>query len=1070
MKKIKTLSLILLLVDGLLVAQQYPFSYYSVKEGLPASGITTLTQDSTGLTWIGTNDNGLCSYDGYKFKQYEKETESIGYNIYSICTDNQNNVWIASAKGVHVITYKNFNVVPLDTFKSCQVNKIFADNQDNTWLLFKDKGLCRISGFNGRDIGYTFFSKDDGLIDNNVNGIARDNYGRYWIATDKGLDILTPEDDKIKHLNIYGFPPDKVSVIAPGKEGQMWCGTSRSGAFLIQYDSTLTDVRKQYDKFYYNDFEYAITSITSLTVDKNGAAWIGTDDVGVVYIDPPFIKNLNNENGLGSNQVSGVLEDREGNIWISTQNAGIRVFKGWHFVHYDRNSGFSENQIRCITFGADNSAWITGYYGLYKVRRDMDRLQVLTATLPGELAMAKTNCIGLEGPNVYLGTENNGLVHFGAEDHTVYTMENGLRSNKINSIMINDLKEVWMATDAGVSVLSDTSIRNVGGPKLAQSTVNAIIQDPSNNIWLGTNEGLVLFDTANPIYFDESAGLKHKRVLSLLSDPSGNIFIGTLGGGLYYLDKKKYESDEEVAIFLLANSQQLPSNNVYAMVMLNDSVLIAGTDRGFSKINIETPDDILEAVMVDNYNERRGFINPEVSLNSVARDADGNIWFGTKSGLTFYSPSRERASIVKPLIHFTGINVNNKPIFKNTDLFRLTGSEISEKSKRLNYSENYIAFAVTGVCYSEELSYQYYLKGWDKIWSSPTTIRNKEYSNLNSGHYVFQVKAISTSGIESEILSYPFHIKPPFWRTWWFIALMTLFLISFIRWYIRFRERKLQQDKEKLEKIVQERTEEILAQKNKIEEQKKSLTDSIMYAERIQSAILTKPEVVKQYMKDYFILYMPRDIVSGDFYWFQNAGSRQFMAAVDCTGHGVPGAFMSIIGFNTLTKIVKEYGIYKPSEILDKLNKEVITTLHTRKEEFDNVKDGMDLALVCYDTENNQLEYSGAFNPLLLIRKGELIETKADRVAIAHDVNTVFTNHVFEIEPKDSIYMSSDGYADQFGGENHKKFKAAQLKRILIEIQDKPMAEQKNILEKIHTDWKGCYEQIDDILVMGRRF
>ncbi|MBN1185260.1 MAG: SpoIIE family protein phosphatase [Bacteroidales bacterium] len=1066
MRKNCTLFLILLLVNGILLAQQYPFSYYSVKEGLPASGITSLSQDSTGLTWIGTNDNGLCSYDGYSFQQYEEETESIGYNIHSICTDRDNNVWVASGKGVFVILYRQFTIVPLDSFKSFHVNKIYADGNGNTWILFKDKGLCRISGFNSKGVIYKFFTVTDGLKDNNVNDIGLDYMGRYWIATDKGLDILLPGEDKISHLKLYDLPPDKITTIVPGKKGEMWCGTSRSGALLIRYDSTFTDVKKQYDNFYYNDFEYTISGVTSLTVDKNGAAWIGTDDVGVVYIDPPFIKNLNNENGLGSNQVSGVIDDREGNIWIATQNAGLRVFKGWQFVHYDRNSGFSENQIRCITFGSDNSAWITGYYGLYKVQREMDRLRVLTASLPGELAMAKMNCIGLEGKNIYLGTENNGLIHFGAEDHTVYTMDNGLRSNKINAILIDNLKKVWLATDAGLSKLSDTSIRNVGGPKLAQSVVNTVVQDKAKQIWLGTNEGLVLFDTASPVFFDESSGLKHKRILSLLPGITGDIFIGTLGGGLYYLDKEKYTKGEKESIFLLANSEKLSSNNVYAMTWMNDSLLIVGTDRGFSKVSFKRVDDIRQTSLVDNYNERRGFINPEISMNSIARDADGNIWFGTKSGLTVYSPSKERTSPVKPLIYFTGISVNNKPFYSNSELFRLTGDEIGEKSQRFRYSENYVAFAVTGIFYSEDITYQYFLKGRDKTWSAPASVRVKDYS-LNPGHYVFMVKAVSSSGVESEIVKYPFYIKPPFWRTWWFILLMIGFITMFIAWYIKFRERKLQQDKEKLERIVQERTEEILKQKDKIEEQKKSLTDSIMYAERIQSAVLTKPEIVKQYLKDYFILYMPRDIVSGDFYWFGEVDDTLVTVVADCTGHGVPGAFMSMLGITVLNEIVMERKITRPDEILNLTRDYVIQSLKQQAKESSQ-KDGMDMGVCTFEKKKKEIQFAGAYHPLWIVREGELLSYKADRMPVAiHVVMDKFSLQTFEYKKGDKLYIASDGFQDQFGGDDKEKYKSKRLKETLLATSHLSMVEQKEELLKEFHSWKGGNSQVDDVSLVG---
>ena len=207
----------------------------------------------------------------------------------------------------------------------------------------------------------------------------------------------------------------------------------------------------------------------------------------------------------------------------------------------------------------------------------------------------------------------------------------------------------------------------------------------------------------------------------------------------------------------------------------------------------------------------------------------------------------------------------------------------------------------------------------------------------------------------------------------------------------------------------------------------RDITDSITYAKRIQFAIL--PSDIP--FSKTFIVFKPKDIVSGDFYWMNIAGGKEFLAAVDCTGHGVPGAFMSFIGYTSLNKIIIEQGIYKPSDILNRLNEEVATTLHQKGEDI--VNDGMDIALICYSPETGILEYAGAFNPLIVVRKGELIEIKADRFAIGRATGSekTFTNHEIQLEEGDALYLYSDGYADQFGGPEGKKFKTAALKELL---------------------------------------
>jgi serine phosphatase RsbU (regulator of sigma subunit) len=221
---------------------------------------------------------------------------------------------------------------------------------------------------------------------------------------------------------------------------------------------------------------------------------------------------------------------------------------------------------------------------------------------------------------------------------------------------------------------------------------------------------------------------------------------------------------------------------------------------------------------------------------------------------------------------------------------------------------------------------------------------------------------------------------------------------------------------------------------------------------------------------DSFVLYLPKDIVSGDFYWTYDNGETQFLAAVDCTGHGVPGAFMSIIGHNSLNKVVKELGFTKPSAIMDQLNSEVTCALLQRHEK--SITDGMDLALISYNRKAVTLEYAGAYSPLYIVRKGEVHVYKGDRFGIGMstiDKKKHFTNQVIEIRPGDMIYMCSDGYADQFGGPDARKFKSGSVRKLLSEIYRLPLPKQKERLEKELKHWMGDFDQVDDIMFIGMR-
>ena len=280
-----------------------------------------------------------------------------------------------------------------------------------------------------------------------------------------------------------------------------------------------------------------------------------------------------------------------------------------------------------------------------------------------------------------------------------------------------------------------------------------------------------------------------------------------------------------------------------------------------------------------------------------------------------------------------------------------------------------------------------------------------------------------------------------------------------------------------LEQKVIERTEEVVRQKGELEQQKmrieelyKDVTDSIKYAKRLQDSILPPDSQINKLIPQSFVLFKPKDIVSGDFYWLEETGDKIHLAAVDCTGHGVPGAFMSLVGANALDIAVQGTKTNTPAEILTELNR--ITSESLNKSEGNSkVRDGMDLAMISFSKDFKEMEYSGANNPLYQLRGDELSQTKADKFAIGSFEygEQQYTNHKIEIQKGDLIYIFSDGYADQFGGEKGKKFMYKQFRETLLSIKDLPISEQGEILNEKIENWRGNYEQIDDILIIGVR-
>ncbi|MGP8214134.1 MAG: PP2C family protein-serine/threonine phosphatase [Bacteroidia bacterium] len=297
-------------------------------------------------------------------------------------------------------------------------------------------------------------------------------------------------------------------------------------------------------------------------------------------------------------------------------------------------------------------------------------------------------------------------------------------------------------------------------------------------------------------------------------------------------------------------------------------------------------------------------------------------------------------------------------------------------------------------------------------------------------------------------------------------------------------EKTIKQEKEKqqilesqnvrLEEQVTLRTTEIVKQKNEIEQQKhlieehqKEMIDSITYAKRIQDAILPPLSLIEKYLPESFVLYKPKDIVAGDFYWMEAAGGNILIAAADCTGHGVPGALVSVVCSNALNRAVKEFKITEPGKILDKVRELVLETFEKSES---NVQDGMDISLCCINIHTCEVQWSGAYNPLWYIQQGVIHEVGADKQPIGKfDTTRPFNTHTLKLNKGDTMYLFTDGYADQFGGTKGKKFKYQQLQEKLLAIYQKPMAEQKQLLEQALESWKGSLDQVDDVLLIGIR-
>ncbi|MDJ1503148.1 SpoIIE family protein phosphatase [Xanthocytophaga agilis] len=478
--------------------------------------------------------------------------------------------------------------------------------------------------------------------------------------------------------------------------------------------------------------------------------------------------------------------------------------------------------------------------------------------------------------------------------------------------------------------------------------------------------------------------------------------------------------------------------------------------------------------------QRTSLLNLFSDLRDVYIDGKQNIWV-VDAANQIYQINGDPNFSTLPALHVYLERVADKK-----------GKNLPIDDVSVPYDQNALQFVVSPRQFGQEaaIQYQYRVSGIGNEWSEWQTAPVFRFPILPDGSFTLQVRARDAQGTISEVSEFDFVVRPPFWKTWWFQGFVLIAIAAGVVFFVRFRTYRLEQANRILEQRVEERTLEIRLQKEQIELQKndielqkhelelaytdiskknKHITGSINYAQKIQHAILPLESQIEKALPESFVFFQPRDTVSGDFYWFSEKEEVVIIAAVDCTGHGVPGAFMSMIGNTLLNQIVNEKGITEPAKILNLLHKGVRKAL---KQEEDNSErqDGMDIALCTFNKRTLLLQYAGANNSLYIVENGELIETKANKFGIGgvqKEAERLFTNHTFTVSANTHCYLFTDGYEDQFGGPDNRKFMAKRFRQLLVDIHAKPATEQKQILTQTIHDWKGHESQMDDMLVIG---
>lgn len=1037
------------------------------------------------------------------------------------------------------------NYPPLE-YRASQQNWAVAQDNRGIVYFGNNDGLLEFDGISWRliklPIVRTVAINSLGRIyvglENDMGFLEPDNLGNYqYYSLKEKIPKIHRDLTTVLYVYILG---DQVIYLADDKifiyqDEQIKVLTSENGFHMIFSVHNRLYVRERGKGLLYLDKDrlrfiegselFATERIYSMLPYRQNEILIVTRTQGVFTYSPGRSTEFHKPEGfkevdnfLLKNPVYCGTILTDGEIAIGTLTGGIIVFnaEGKIKTQFNKGVGLQDNTVYWLYFDNNHHLWAALDNGISLIPVDLPfRYYTEENGLNGS-----PMCLQFLGNRLYVGTSQ--YLHVQNKDGN---FEQIAGTEGQNFRLFEAAGTMLLADYQGIFEIKD----NVAIPLQNNSNIIALtfcsLKDHSGYLLLGSaDDGLYLMQNVNSQW-----KIKHhlngfnKSVYVAVEDKNSDIWISS-AVDLYRL-RINDKLDSVIYWKQYKSEHGLPSNVAFPYE-LNSGEVVFGTEKGVyiykaNKDQFEPHPDfqmltgkVLPFVQTGNgdiwYEELRNngnfekgvlkYINGEYfqyktpfykfidircyeSPFIICKAPDSTILIGTSSGLLQYDPSitvnfdQTFNTLIRKVFS------REKLLFGGKNL-EISGSE-SSKIQDIPYKGNDIIFHFAATFYedSEKNLFSYRLVGSDTAWSDWVNDHKKEYTNLHEGVYTFEVRSKNQYQKTGSTASYSFIVLPPWYRTWWAYSIYITLAVILVWGIVKINIRRVVKQRDHLEQIVAERTFEIVKQKKQIENAHEEITASINYAKYIQSSVLPKVDQLELWLGDHFILYKPKDIVSGDFYWVSRVDNKTVIVAADCTGHGVPGAFMSMLGITLLNEIVNKDFITNPGVILNRLREGITNSLKQKSETWGQ-KDGMDIALCTIDHKTRKLQFAGAVNPLYVIRKSysenigiihkesangnTLIEIKGDRMPIGIvNMTDNFTCHEIDILKGDRYYLFSDGFPDQFGGPEHKKLSYSQFRELLIKITTADMTQQKLMLEKELYEWQGNNTQTDDILVIG---
>lgn len=1035
------------------------FRGFDDRDGVPNSIVRRIAIDARGYVWIGTNE-GPAYYNGRRWIAVNLPNRNRANSVFGVVPAQDGSIWFGTYGGGVIRLLRNSWTVydsaggflPDDRVISMLAVKAddgseeiwvgtengIARYRENTWISFHDTPHVStyspsyiVQGRGPQNAPAIWMSNRTGLLcyeqgrwilfnsqnspfkQEEILGIASttiNGRSRLWLFTQSGL--FGYEDGKWQTLNPtqLGLPEGlriyALEVVCQQSKDVLWVRTERG---IASYDS------KGWT-FYDSNLTLGagVRPLCLLATMNNGklsSIWVGSYGAGVHH---------HQNNAWTPIRVAEMLPDRVRDI-LQVDDKVLVAYVNGAVHNYSKKAisksiglgskyGFVSTMLHTISEEGEPGIWIgTNMSGLYRYTKTMTKFDPEGQILPSKRVICVKEFVETDGSHtLWIGTDK-GLVRYRKDGWQVFTRQNsGLPESAVLSIL--------RTTARGRSI-----------------------------VIAGTDRGMAIYDKDRwTAITPENSSIPDDQVscFTETKEHTGKIKIwaGTLSGGVFSF----YPEDpfRLIETFSETTSPALPSNSVRDILADKDGYLYILTNMGMA---LASPGKG-GGYSLRAYGIQDGMPSSETNLGRFL--ADGSLLVSTSRGLAIYDRRREYnptpSSLYIELMEVDGV-------LKDPSVYYT-----------LAHNENNFTFEYALLSYfrEQDIRYRIQLRGYDPAPSDWTAKFRKEYTNLPNGDYELQVWGRDYVGNVTGPLSVKFTITPAPWHTWWAYAGYILLSGGSIYSGVRWRIRRVQKRNKQLEQIVAERTSEVV-------QQKESILDSIRYAERIQHAILPVSEQLEAAFHSYFVLYRPKDIVSGDFYWFHQVNGWTFLAVVDCTGHGVPGALMSMIGNDLLNQIVIERRIYSPAKILEQLHLSIRRVLKQAESDA-RVNDGMDVALCRFDRNLTQLVYAGAGRPLYYIDTS-FQEIQGRRYSLGgRRVERVFTEVEIAVEKPVTIYLTTDGFADQQNPQG-RKYGSKRLKRLLESYAHLSMKQQQLLLTAELDSHQGQELQRDDITILGIR-